>query len=639
MWRSRGGVCFALATGISDTITLILYIDLADAKLHDALHALRAEDLSAMIKLLPIDKPYPIRKADMVGAIMEHLAGEPLREVWADLDETQRLAVAEALYDSDRMFRQDRFHAKYGKLPNGLGGDVDRRSSPLRLLLYPTSRYGQDPVVVPTDLAGRLRAFVETPPDAEISAVAELPSTFPQGRRGYVARGDARQCDQVELVRRDMERAAAHDLLTVLRLTDRGLIGVSAKTRRPSAAATQRIAALLDGGDFFDPAEERKNRWDQLPGPVRGHAWPWLLQAGRLAEPRGSKLALTKAGRAALNASTADTLKHLWDRWVWNSLFDEFSRIDDVKGQTRGRGKRAMTLAAERRDSIQEALARCPVCEWVPFEEFSRFMRASSLTFEVTRDPWSLYLVESHYGSLGYSGAHDWDIVQGRYLLCVLFEYAATLGLVDIAYTRPEGARLDFTDLSNADELTYLSRYDGLRYFRLNPLGAFCLELAAEYTPSQPEVGAALRVFPDRRLQPAGGTLATDEALLLETYAHREAADVWRLDGTKLLLAIENGHDIGELREFIAARDDQELPEPVEGFLRNTERDARALAPRGTASLFECTDADIAARLAQDRTTGKLCLLAGERHLAVPAKSEKAFRKAVHGMGYGMSGR
>ena len=149
----------------------------------------------------------------------------------------------------------------------------------------------------------------------------------------------------------------------------------------------------------------------------------------------------------------------------------------------------------------------------------------------------------------------------------------------------------------------------------------------------------ALRVFPDRRLQPAGATLTTDEALLLETYAHREAADVWRLDGTKLLLAIENGHDIGELREFIAARDDQELPEPVEGFLRNTERDARALAPRGTASLFECTDADIAARLAQDRTTGKLCLLAGERHLAVPAKSEKAFRKAVHGMGYGMSGR
>ena len=71
------------------------------------------------MKLLPIGKPHPTRKADMAAAIMGRLAGDPLRDVWEDLDEVQRLAVAEAVHDPDRRFRQDRFQAKYDRLPRG----------------------------------------------------------------------------------------------------------------------------------------------------------------------------------------------------------------------------------------------------------------------------------------------------------------------------------------------------------------------------------------------------------------------------------------------------------------------------------------------------------------------------------------
>jgi len=41
---------------------------------------------------------------------------------------------------------------------------------------------------------------------------------------------------------------------------------------------------------------------------------------------------------------------------------------------------------------------------------------------------WKLYLVDSHYGSLGYDGYHRWEILEGRYTVAVLFEYAGTLG-------------------------------------------------------------------------------------------------------------------------------------------------------------------------------------------------------------------
>ena len=613
------------------------YIDLEHAKLEEALLALRGEDLRAMTKLLPIAKPLPTRKADMATAIMGHLAGERLSDVWEDLDETQRLAVAEALYDLDRRFHQDRFRAKYGKLPKGLNDLGYHQSSPLRLFLYPLTPRGGAPAVVPVDLAERLRSFVPEPQEVEVASTTELPAMFRQARRGYFSSERGRPFDPVELQRRDGEQSALREVMTLLRLVDTNAVAVSATTRRATSASVRRIANVLEGGDFFDAEEKKTKSWEQVPGPVRAHAWPLLLQAGKLAATRGSKLALTKAGRSTLAAPPADTLKDLWDRWITNSLLDEFSRIDDIKGQTRGRGKRALTIPGERRDVIAEALARCPVDRWVLFDDFSRFMRASSLTFEVTSDPWTLYLGEPHYGSLGYGGNHEWDFVQGRYVLCVLFEYAATLGLVDIAYTRPENARLDFTDMSGADSHSYLSRYDGLRYFRVNPLGAYCLELTDSYTPTRPEVHAKLSVYPDRRIQGVGGTLGQDEILLLETYANRESTDVWRLDGTRILLAIEAGRDIGELREFMAGRDDQELPERVDGFLRQTERAAHALAPKGAAAMFECADAETLARLTQDKTVGGLCLQAGEGHLVVPEKSVAAFRKAVHRMGLGIS--
>ena len=204
-----------------------------------------------------------------------------------------------------------------------------------------------------------------------------------------------------------------------------------------------------------------------------------------------------------------------------------------------------------------------------------------------------------------------------------------------MAYVEPDGARADFWDMWGTDDLVYLSRYDGLQYFRLNPLGAYCLGLAETWEPSLPAARTSLTVFPDRRLH-ASAPLATDERLMLETWAHPESDDVWRLDRDRTLAAVEGGHAVDDLRTFLAARDDQPLPETVEGFLRDVERRARALESRGTALLLECADAEVAERLATDARTAKLCLRAGERHLVVRTKSEDAFRKAVRALGYGL---
>ena len=57
----------------------------------------------------------------------------------------------------------------------------------------------------------------------------------------------------------------------------------------------------------------------------------------------------------------------------------------------------------------------------------------------------------------------------------MLFEYAATLGVVDVAYAGAPGARADYRGLWGADGLDSLSRYDGLAAVRVNELGAAVL--------------------------------------------------------------------------------------------------------------------------------------------------------------------
>ncbi|ETX04510.1 hypothetical protein [Candidatus Entotheonella palauensis] len=617
----------------------------------DAFNILTVDDLRPRVSLLKTSEE-PKRKAEFVAVIEKHLEGERLKALWERLDDLQQKAVSEAIYSSDGVFDRTKFQAKYGDLPD-FGTRTGRWSSSvkpslLRLFIYSETRYRDTASVVPRELRQRLLTFVPQPAAPALDTVDELPESHAleevsyslaeddegilvvMGKRAYqMPRKPPKKevtVHHMPIIRRDMERAASQDLQTVLRLIDRGKATVSDKTFQPSAATVKGIAEVLRDGDFFE---------DPDIGSVKAFAWPLLVQAGRLAELQGRKLALTRAGRKALSAPPAETLRTVWQRWLKSTLLDEFNRIDEIKGQ-RGKGKRAMTALAGRRAIIADALEQCPVGSWVSFDTYSRFMQAGSFHFEVTRDPWHLYIVDANYGNLGNQGYHDWPILQDRYLLCLLFEYAATLGLIDVAYIDPNGVRPNFRDLWGADDLDFLSRYDGLLYFRLNPLGAYCLGLTSDYVPSELEARGALTVMPNLQIQSTGEALSPDEMLLLDTYADHESDEVWRLSRDKALSAVESGNQIAELQAFLASRDEQPLPDTVESFISTTERQAKALINKGTALLIECADADVAEQVANHDATKPLCQRAGDCHLVVQADAEEPFRKALHTLGYGM---
>ena len=569
----------------------------------------------------------PSRKGDLVDVITRYLEGDGLQTAWRGLDELQRAAVAEVVHSEETYFPADLFRAKYGRDPVWGSNEENRyyrKPSPLCFFFYNG--------IMPDDLKARLKTFVPPPAKAKIASLDRLPATYdvPYKDWNVAKRIYEEKTEPAPLAVHTTERAAQRELLSALRLTDAGKIAVSDKTRKASGSTQGAIAAVLEGGDYY-PHVPVENKWDdENAGPIRAFAWPLLIQAGGLAQLAGTRLQLTKTGRKALSEAPAGTIRMLWSKWLTTTIIDELSRVECVKGQT-GKGGHGLTAVAPRRIAIARALSECPTNVWISTAEFFRFMRASGTDFMVTRNPWNLYICDAQYGSLGSGGE---EMLEERYLLGFLLEYAATLGLLDVALIPPAGARDDYGDLWGTDELPFFSRYDGLMYFRINPLGAYCLGMASTYQSAPLEMKPVLRILPNLEIAAIGLDLGQGDRLALDAYATHISEYVWRLDAVKLLAAIEEGRPVAEIREFLAARSGAEIPDTVVRLLDDTAERSVKLQDCGPARLIECADPALAALLAHDSRIRKYCMQAGDRHLAVPASSETAFKRAVKEAGY-----
>jgi hypothetical protein len=592
-----------------------------------ALESMNAEGLRKLVALT--GQKVPTRKGDMAALIVQHLAGERLRTVWEGLDELQRAAVAEAVHSPSSRLNAGLFRAKYGRDPDwgpaGKSG-YDRKPSCLCLFLF---RGG----IAPADLKARLLKFVPEPRQSAIAALDRLPPAYerPFERWNEKQRTREKGTEEVPLAVHETEQAAQRELLSVLRLVDAGKVAVSDKTRRASTATIDAITAILDRGDYYPRTPVEDQWYDENAGPIRAFAWPLLVQAGGLAQLAGTRLQLTKAGRKALSEPAAGTIRTLWRKWLGTTILDELARVECVKGQT-GKGKRGLTALSARREAIAGSLAECPPGGWIATGEFSRYMQATGNEYEVTRDAWGLYLGDRQYGSLGYEGSAY--VLDERYLWSLLLEYAATLGMIDVALIPPAGARRDFRGLWGTDELSFFSRYDGLMYFRLTPLGAYCLDVETDYQPAPMEVKPVLRVLPNLEIAATGSDLEQSDRLALNAYATPVSDFVWRLESSQLLAAIDAGRQVEEIRAFLVARGGAALPDTVARLLDDLAERTTKVRDRGLARLIECADPALAALIANDARTRKHCMRAGERHLVVTGSSEAAFRRALRDAGY-----
>lgn len=589
----------------------------------EALESQTVDQLKKRLALLRTSEK-PTRKAEIIDAIRRHLLSERCADYWQELDELERQAVSETVHSWNGSFDAARFRAKYGRLPKAFQRQATmygrKQEQPERSFL-PLFFYGGQ---IPEELCRQLADIAPKPAADTLRTISEdaLPRDYEteDGQKSPVAV-------------LPMEAVALHDLSSVLHLVEDGQVSVSDKTSLPGAASLRKLEGVLMGGDYYAPEQERDIKpWAGGPiRPIRPYAWPLLLQTGGLAKKNGTKLVLTAKGKRALGGPQAETIKQLYDRWCAKGLLDEYRRINQVKGQT-GKGRR-MTAAVDRRTAIEDALMECPVQAWIQVDEFFRYIQSADHDFEVAHNLWKLYVGDSNYGNLGYAGYGDFNILQGRYILVYLFEYIATLGLIDIAYVPPYGVRSDCGDMWGTDELEFFSRYDGLLYFRLNPLGAYCLGLSDRYEPAPVQTPPLLTVDKNllistlRQAEPG-------ERMMLDRYAQGLEAGTWQLSSEAILQAMGDGHDPELFRAFLRNGTASTLPAELDRFFGAAIERLSALTDSGPARLIRCSSLALAEMLTTDPQTGAHCLRAGGPMLAVPESKEKAFRNGLRRLGY-----
>ena len=318
-----------------------------------------------------------------------------------------------------------------------------------------------------------------------------------------------------------------------------------------------------------------------------------------------------------------------FETWTRQGGFDELSRISAIKGQK----SRSSLLSppAPRREAIIEALSWCPVGVWIDLEDLYRAVKIWHFDFEVEQTTYSsLYVGSKEYGAL--YGETYWPVVKGSYIKVVLWEYLGSIGALDLLYTHPEDARSKVSS-PYSDEI--FSLYDGLKYFRINPLGAFLLGQAGEYLPSKPLHQSLFTISGDLVVtitNPA--ELTPNNRSYLEQLALSHSNGRYRLDTQQLLNSLEEGQTLDHLADFLQKYHAGPLPPEVLSWLAQIGENTQAFK-RGESALFiKAKSVELVDLALADPILQKYCSLIDKKTLVIPANKEKAVRTRLKELEY-----
>ena len=584
-------------------------------------------DYLTLMQLKPIATSFLIgkkvtRKLDLMRLIEDYLINN-LENVLKKLTENEKLFIAELVYNGS--CDPITFSAKYktkSPLPQVLGC----RGNLVYFHLFVTDLLGNIPLSVPDELITSLRSLLPKPCENKIETVQEIPSVHKIA--GLALNGET---DERIIHVYKGECTVFQEARRILSLVQAGKINVTAKNKVTTSATMKKIpdAMALPDHNLEIPEGKWRYRPDEC-GPVKAYAWPIILQQMGWCKSQNGKLVLTKSGKDFIKSPDVKFYRKDIIKLLMDNSFDEMNRVNNIHGQ-KGKARDYMSPPSYRKELICAALSRLPINDWISIDEMLRYIYATNNGFYVIDDGYYLYFTDHQYGHLsGYE--HDLSII---YFRAFLFETLATLGLVDIAYVYPHYLWPDIDGCYGIEDLCFCSRYDGLLYFRLNELGAYCLGATHKYAAPVMEDIKTLKVLPNHDIIIVRHTETnSSEQHFLEHVAVQLGEYSWRLDKKPMLNFIETGGNIGEVKEFLEQRSLEDIPESVLIFFNDLEEKIDAFGEVEEAILLEVKDPLVASLIAHSSHTKKYCHLAGDRHLAIPKKRLRAFCGALKKTGY-----
>lgn len=530
-----------------------------------------------------------------------------VRRLWGKLSTLEQKAVAVAFHN-DGVFDADIFIAQYGSLPPRPKKNTwswETEAIVLDLFLVEGS--------IPPQIMPLLAAIAPPPDPFQISGISSEPPQVMLHKQPV---------PQTIALREENGR---YDLLIFLGLCARGDLKLSSTSLRLTPKSVTTLLAQLTMGDFIDFAEKAD---DTI---LCFGLTTFAFQAG-LIDSQGQ---LQELGKRYLATEAPGLLFEALENWSEANAFDEITRIKCIRG-LRTRGLR-LTRPAERRQKIIEALSWCPTGVWIKMDDFYRGLKIWHFDFEIEEGGLDkLYIGTGSYYRDAWASSHSqWLLTTGLYVNAVLWETLASIGAIDIVYAE------DGEDIFPAEAYTYddsvYSAYDGLLYFRINPLGAFLFGQAGAYTPTRTADEALFA------LSPAGhvALLRPQELSVAHRAQIEQMADPagagYQLSVVKLLQALEVSATLETQRAFLAQRHRGPLPAEIVALFDRVETDSKALTIQAKSLTIRVRSAEIAQKVMDDPVAGKIARRLDDRTLLIPASRERAFRQALHLVGYGLA--
>ncbi|MDY0095881.1 MAG: hypothetical protein RBT80_24560 [Candidatus Vecturithrix sp.] len=287
--------------------------------------------------------------------------------------------------------------------------------------------------------------------------------------------------------------------------------------------------------------------------------------------------------------------------------------------------------------SLLQLLKTFPASQWVSLENLQKYCLYREIDLDVvsrTSYGSDLYFnikvnsrYRDHYERTYARGAYYHDAVTAPFLNTMLFLFA-TFGVVDIAYDLPVNKALQ------EREADYLSPFDGLRYVRLTPLGAYVLGLTQTYQAELEEHTANILLDEKRLIMTIEGSDPL-KTLVLEKLAEKISDTCYKVNYQSFLKDCLTQQDIKQkitlFHEQIAANP----PKVWQEFLDEVQQKMNPLRPKTNLAVFQLQQSkELIALVARDDVLKRYILKAEGYHVLIETKHVAKVKKRLEEFGY-----
>lgn len=444
---------------------------------------------------------------------------------------------------------------------------------------------------LPKKLRAFLSGYCEKPKEAVFHPVAEL------GKTDYVYQGE-------QDIFLELPRIVAYKGQQQIKTNTKG---------RPVVSTYSKMQRKLKLREFFPESPEK-----QLKN----------MRTGLLA------VLISTVRTDIVHTNAAEQLKHL----IRENYTKHFASGHGIINYLKGINYLNRYNILHPEQIILNIFKKMPINEWLTFENLENFIKYNFYDVRPMAENVARRRLYYEYSDENdrYSYKTKREISSGRYYGSVLVPYIkgtcylfAAYGMLDIAYDTPDVEVIGRTTQSP---------YDGLKYIKVNSLGAYVLGNISDYETPDAISKSTIRLS-DNSL-----TVIIDEdditaPIVLEPYTERVSPNRFRTDYSFFLKNVVNKRQLNDKINLFKQSVKIDIPENWERFFKELNQKIDPLESVRNISVFHipADNKELLQLIAKDPLLQQICFKAEGYHIIVSNKELPKFKKRLQEFGYLLS--